>query len=204
MTRNKSVLIMAECAVMVALATVLSLISFGFPQGGSITLLSMLPILLVSYRRGVKVGVVTGFLYAVIQLLLGLKNLSYLPTAFGVVLCILLDYILPFSAIGLGGMFRSVRLSKNETANRVLTLILGAVIVILFRYLCHILSGVVIWYALDREWYADDPAHMVFRYGAWAFSVIYNGSFMIPELVLTTAGAAAVGSVKQIAQPVQS
>jgi len=46
----------------------------------------------------------------------------------------------------------------------------------------------VIWYALDLVWYADDPSHIVHQYGAWMFSLIYNGTFMIPEIIETVIG----------------
>lgn len=49
---------MTEAAVMVAMATVLSLIKFTkLPFGGSVTLLSMFPIIIYSIRRGVGRGV---------------------------------------------------------------------------------------------------------------------------------------------------
>ena len=60
--------ILVEGAVMVALATVLSFIRvFKLPWGGSITLLSMLPIVLFSIRRGVKSGLTVSFVFALIQ-----------------------------------------------------------------------------------------------------------------------------------------
>lgn len=47
---NKNVIMLCECAVMVALATVLSLIKIEFPYGGSITICSMRLILIIGYR----------------------------------------------------------------------------------------------------------------------------------------------------------
>ena len=53
--------ILAECALMIAIGTVLSNIKFfTMPNGGSITLLSMLPFVLVSFRHGAKWGLFTG------------------------------------------------------------------------------------------------------------------------------------------------
>lgn len=187
--RNPKVRILCESAIMVALATVLSLISiFRMPYGGSVTLLSMAPIIVLSLRRGVKVGLFAGFAHALIQLILGLENVGCVPTPQGMALCILLDYILPFTALGLGGMFRKVKFTKNDTTNLVLAAVLGTLAVTLFRFACHILSGVVIWYALDLEWYADDPSHLVHRYGPFLFSTIYNGAFMLPEIAETCLG----------------
>lgn len=183
---NSAVRILCESAIMVALATVLSLIKvYEAPYGGSVTLISMAPIIILSLRRGVKVGLAGGFVYSVIQLLLGLENVGWVPDAMGIFLCIVLDYIVPFTLLGLAGMFRNVQFTKSKTTNIILAAILGTVLVCLLRYFCHILSGVVVWYALDLEWYADDPEHIVNRFGAWAFSAIYNGSFMLPESIIT-------------------
>ncbi len=181
--------LLGECAVMVALATVLSLLKlWDSPYGGSITLLSMSPIILLSLRRGSRVGLAAGFVHSLIQLLLGLSNVAYVPTPGGIALCVLLDYILPFTLLGLAGIFRNAHLSGNTTTNLILSALLGTLLVTILRYLFHILSGVVIWYELDLVWYADDPQHIVNRYGPWMFSVIYNGIYMIPEIVATSIG----------------
>lgn len=179
---------------MVALATVLSFIKvFEAPYGGSITLVSMLPIMLVSLRHGVKPGLAAGLLHAVIQLLFGLHNVMYVPDAAGIVFCILFDYIIPFTFAGFAGAFRNVKFTKSENSNKIIAALIGIIAVMLVRYFCHILSGVVVWYALDLVWYADDPTHIVFKYGPWMFSAIYNGSFMIPETIITAiVGAATV------------
>lgn len=180
---SKKIHILAECAIMVALATVLSFLKiWDSPYGGSITVLSMTPIILLSLRRGVRVGLIGGFVHSLIQLLLGLSTVAYVPTPAGIVLCILTDYILPFTLLGLGGCIR--------TRNILLSAALGALLVTVLRYLCHIVSGVVIWYELDLVWYADDPTHIVNRFGQWAFSAIYNGIYMIPEIIATTIGSA--------------
>ena len=53
--------VLVECALMVAIGTVLANIKiFTMPNGGSVTLLSMLPFVLVSFRHGVKWGLFTG------------------------------------------------------------------------------------------------------------------------------------------------
>ena len=86
--KNRSVHILAESAIMIALATVLSMIKvYEAPYGGSVTLLSMAPIIILSMRRGVKTGLVAGFVHSLIQLLLGLNNVAWVPTPGGIVLC---------------------------------------------------------------------------------------------------------------------
>lgn len=194
--------VLTECAMMIALATVLSMIKvYEAPFGGSVTLLSMAPIIILSMRRGLKVGVAAGFVHSVLQLLLGLANVGWVPDIGGKVLCILLDYILPFTALGFGGMFRNVKFTQNKRMNIIIQALLGTLVVTLFRFACHVLSGVVIWYALDLEWYADDPTHIVNQYSKWMFSLVYNATFMVPEIIETLVGtpilAAALAKVKK-------
>ena len=193
--------VLTECALMIALATVLSLVKvYEAPFGGSVTLLSMVPIIVISMRHGVGVGLAAGFVHSVIQLIFGLANVAYVPDLMGKFLCILLDYILPFTMLGLGGIFRGVKFSKNARTNVIVAALIGTLLVTLLRFMCHILSGVVIWYALDLEWYADDPSHIVNRYSQWIFSLIYNGWYMVPEIIETAVGtpliAAALMKVK--------
>ena len=200
--KSSKIHILTESAIMVALATVLSMFKvWEAPYGGSVTVLSMAPIIILSMRRGVKVGLLAGFAHSLIQLLLGLGTVAYVPTPAGIVICVLTDYILPFTLLGLGGIFCNVSFTGNKMTNLVIAAVLGTLLVTLLRFACHIVSGAVIWYALDLEWYADDPAHIVHKYGAWLFSVIYNGGYMIPEIFTTTVGTPiltrALANVKQ-------
>lgn len=180
---------LAESAIMVALATVLSMLKlWESPYGGSVTILSMAPIIVLSMRRGLRVGLGAGFAHSLIQLLLGLSNVAWVPTPGGIAVCILTDYIVPFTLLGLGGVFRNVKFTEKEGPNVIIAAALGALLVTVLRYASHILSGAVIWYALDLEWYADDPTHIVHLYGPWTFSAIYNGIYMIPEIIATVVG----------------
>ena len=121
--RNPKVL--AEMAIFVSLATVLSLIViYTLPQGGAITLASMVPILWLALRRGSLVGVTAGVLYGVIQFII-------LPYAIDPVQ-VLLDYPLAFGVLGLAGFF-----SKWPFA--------GAVVGIGLRFVMHFVSGAVYW-----------------------------------------------------------
>lgn len=185
MRNNKNrVHLLAESAIMVALASVLSMIKlWQSPYGGSVTLLSMAPIILLSLRHGVKVGLLAGLAYSLVQLLQGLGNLAWIPTPLGIILCALLDYILPFTLLGLGGIF-SGKLGKNP----VLCGGAGAFLVSVIRYVCHVVAGAVIWYELDLQWYAYDPTHIVNLYGPWMFSIIYSAIYMVPEIIATTFG----------------
>ena len=169
---------------MIAAATALSMVPlWEAPYGGSVTLLSMVPIFVVSCMFGVKWGAATGFVYSVIQLILGLKNVAYIPTAWGMFACVMLDYIIAFTVLGLAGL--AVPGGLKNTKDSIFRATLGSAVAMIVRYICHVTVGAVVWYSLDLVWYADDPTHIVHKYGPWMFSAIYNGTFMLPEIVMT-------------------
>lgn len=170
---------LVEASLLVALATVLSVLKIAeLPYGGSITLASMFPILLLSYRHGVRWGLGGGLVYGVLQQLLGLNNLSYFTTWQSILAIIFLDYIIAFAVVGLGGLFRRTVQRQN------LSLGVGALFVCVLRYACHVLSGATVWAGLS----IPDGA-------ALAYSLIYNATYMIPETVVLVAVAYYLGSL---------
>ncbi len=177
---------LVECALMVALAIVLGMIPiYEAPYGGSVTLFSMVPLLIISFRHGVKWGLGGCFVYSVVNMLLGIKNLAYIPTPEGIIATIFLDYIIAFTVIGIAGMTKNLKITKNDTANSLINTFSGSLVALLIRFACHIVSGAVVWYSLTQGWYADDPTHIVHQYGPWMYSLVYNATFMVPEIVLT-------------------
>ena len=98
---------LVESALMVAVATVLSLLKIDLPFGGGVTLASMLPIILISHRYGFKWGLFTAFVYSVLQLILGVDNVGYATSAFMAAGVVVLDYILAYTVLGLSGLFGS-------------------------------------------------------------------------------------------------
>ncbi len=106
-----------------ALAAVLHAVRiYHLPQGGSITLGSMIPILLIALYYGAEVGYLTGFLYGMINLIQDPFILHPVQVLF--------DYPLPFMALGLAGYFKE-------------RMMLGTTIAVFGRFICHFLSGVV-------------------------------------------------------------
>lgn len=106
-----------------ALAAVLHAVRiYHLPQGGSITLGSMIPILLIALYYGAEVGYLTGFLYGMINLIQDPFILHPVQVLF--------DYPLPFMALGLTGYFKE-------------RMMLGTTIAVFGRFICHFLSGVV-------------------------------------------------------------
>ena len=175
MSRSK---ILVESALMVAVATVLSLVKLlDLPYGGAVTVGCMLPVIIISYRHGLKWGTLTGFVFAVIEQLLGLKNLSYVTTWQSIVAVILLDYLIAFMVIGWGGLFR--KHMKQPTA-----LFAGTIFVCLLRYCCHVLSGATVWAGLSIPTNA-----------ALLYSLGYNATYMLPETIVTAVLAYYLGSM---------
>ena len=168
-TKKKRILMISESAIMLALATVLSMIPFlQLPMGGSITIFSMLPILIIAYRYGVKWGFVVGTTYGLIQMVLGLNNLTYATSPWAAICIILFDYMVAFGVLGLGGLFRKLKIQSLGFA-------LGAVISCALRFLCHFITGVTVWGV-----YAEDMPVAL-------YSLLYNGSYMLPETAITVA-----------------
>ena len=166
--RRAALLRLAEGGVMLCLATILSVFKLAdLPYGGSITLGSLFPIVLLSYRHGTGFGLLCGLVYGVIQQLLGLNTLSYFSTWYSIVAIILLDYVLAFAAAGLGGIFR------NKMKNKGAALLLGGFTVCFVRYICHVISGCTVWAGMSIP-----------TGGALAYSFIYNATYMIPETVI--------------------
>lgn len=183
--QNTKTKILAEGAVMVALATVLSYIRvFKLPWGGSITLLSMLPIVLFSIRRGIKPGFIVSFVFSLVQfgqgIIDGLFGWGLTPVM--LIACILIDYIGAYTIIGIAGIFRTKKLPGW---------IGGIALAISLRFVFHFVSGVVIWQSFGELWegFTTDSTFL--------YSFLYNGAYMLPELIFTLIGAIILLSAPQ-------
>jgi len=192
---------LTESAMLLAVAIVLELVSKMFipemPFGGQITLVSMLPVVLISYRHGVKWGLVSGVTYALLEMALGAKTVAaaFQPGYFGdgrmilnaLIMCVL-DYLVAFTVLGLGGCFR------NRIKNPGLGLLCGSLVALGARYIAHIASGYILfsgwaeWF-FTQEGFPAWGAQLVNSLSPTAlgivYSVVYNGMYMIPEIVIT-------------------
>ena len=177
---------LTECAVMLALAVVLSFIKvWEMPMGGSLTLVSMLPIVMVSIKHGNKAGLAVGFLFSLIQLVQGIASgnvFPYCETAGIVALVVAFDYIVPFTVLGFAGAFRKIKIGKFDTFG----IYLGIVIVMAARFACHFITGFSVW----GQW-ADGMS-------PYMYSLLYNGTYMLPELIFTLIASVILIQVPQI------
>ena len=172
---------LTESAMLLAVAIVLELVSKMFipelPFGGQITLVSMLPVVLISYRHGVKWGLVSGVAYAMIEMAIGAKTVTaaFQPGYFGdgvlilnaLIMCVL-DYLVAFTVLGLGGIFR------DRIENRGMALCCGVIAALGARYLAHILSGYILFSGW-AEWFFTQEG-----FPAWGASLVASLS---PEVL---------------------
>ena len=170
----------------------------------------MLPIVLISYRHGVKWGLFSSFVYSLLQIALGLKTVTaaFQPGYFGdsvilinAVIMLLLDYIVAYTVLGFGGIFR------NKIKNRAASLALGSVFALTLRYIAHIFSGYILfsgwaeWFFTQEgfpAWGADLVANVGSNALGMIYSVVYNGMYMIPEIVLTAIAAVIISRFPKI------
>lgn len=146
----------AEVGIVVALAAVLNLIPvFELPQGGSISL-DMVPIMFLALRRGLKVGVIAGLVYGLVDL--AMKPYIVHPAQ------LVLDYPLAFGLVGLAGVMKPDNLAKVAIG----VLIGGA-----GRFAAHVLSGVIFFAS-----FAPKGQNVLL------YALVYNGLYMLPSTIV--------------------
>lgn len=170
---SSSLTMLTECAIMLALSFALSCAKlFEMPMGGSVTIASMLPVMLISIKYGVGPGLATSFLYSLTQLLQAIASANVFPyceTPGTLALCVLFDYIVPFTLLGLAGLFHKSKLTKNTELN----IYLGIIGVVVLRFFCHFVTGVAIW----GQWAPDGM-------GKYLYSFLYNGGFLSLDFLI--------------------
>lgn len=186
---------------MTALSVILSFIKiFDLPYGGSITLFSMLPVMFAGYAYGAKWGVISGAVLGTVQCISGAgTSLAYLtesPLSF--ILCLLFDFLVAFAVLGFSGIF------KNRMKSPKASFALGVVFSGMLRFLCHFITGWYVWgsYAESVLSSTETGAKIVEALSGQAlaavYSLVYNGSYMLPEIAITTVGAVLLISVKPV------
>lgn len=179
LTKKDKIRRLVESALMLALATLLAEFAIiKFPFGGSVTIFSQVPMVVVSYRYGIKWGAFAGLCMGVVQMLFGMGNFAYVSGIVAYLILIFADYIIAFGALGFGGMF------KNKIKSPVVAIALGGAVVSVIRFLCHFISGVTIWGD-----YADGAQ------AVWEYSLTYNAGYMVPELIITVIGCSVIASI---------
>lgn len=168
--------ILVEAALMLALSLVLSIIPFfSMPQGGSVSLCSCVPLVIMSLRHNAKWGLGTAAAFGFIKMFLGLQNVFLLKTLGPMVLCALLDYVLAYTFVGLSGII--AKRFKNIT----LGIVVGVFVSACLRLLCSFLSGVLLFSAYAP---AGTPV--------WIYSLLYNIPWCFVDSGLTLIATLAI------------
>ena len=164
-TEKISIEVVTEGAIFVALAVVFSLISklipfLELPQGGSFSL-SMLPLFIFGFRRGIKAGAIMGFVYGLVNFITDGYIIHWGSIFF--------DYLIPFTLVALSAGIFSRGAKKSSYKHIVLGVLIGG----LLRYIMHGLSGVIFF----AEYAEGNP---------WFYSfVLYN----LPYMAVSTIGS---------------
>lgn len=144
-------------ALMIALSMVLSqIVLFRMPQGGSVTLFSILPIVLTAYILGTRRGILAG-------VCVGLLNLIFGPYVIHP-LQLIIDYPLAFGAMGLGGLCRNMKDGLRK----------GYLVSLLGRYFFAVLSGIIFFGSYAPK-----------SFNAVTWSLWYNFTYLAVEGVIT-------------------
>jgi thiamine transporter len=123
---------------------------FNMPFGGNFLGISMIPLVLVGFLFGIKYGVIAGFIYGLIEILLA-------PSGYIIGWSFLLDYLVGFTAFGLTGLFKS-RFSSVQS------IVLGVLLAGFIRYLSVSIAGVIFWSEVIN---ADAFVYSFFIYNPW-------------------------------------
>lgn len=173
----------AEIAIFAAIAFILDFIQEKiwnltplFPNGGSIGF-AMVPIMIISFRRGIICGGICGLITGLLQMLGGVYAIGGSKWQWYDVFCqILLDYTLTYCAVGIlsGIIFHLLSVEKSNKYN-ISIIILGVIIGGLGKFLCHYLAGVIFWQSFEI---------FGMSVSASLYSFIYNGLYCIPNIIV--------------------
>lgn len=166
---------LAYAAVCIATSFALSYVKlFSLPQGGSVTLVSFLPLMLFSYMFGIRKGVLVGVIYGLMQFIQSPWFVH--PMQF------IVEYPVAFCTIGLAGIFHEHKVLENKMPVQFL---LGGILVAVLRYAAHVIAGIYVWGSSDPN------------YGVVAWSFLYN-SFVFVDMAFTIAVGCALTASKSI------
>lgn len=171
----------AYAAICVALSYALSWIGIRLPFGGTITFASILPVAVYCYFFGFRKAAIVCAVYMLLQL----TQTPYIINVWSM----LLDYLIPYFALSLVGIFSYNSGSKAQGQKRSLArhwgFFAGMLIYIIIRYVSHVLCGVLFW--------GDPDGNMGFA--ALGYSLSYN-SFCLIDMAIAAAAAVLLLSSK--------
>jgi len=162
---------LVEVAIFSALALLLDILPLSFKiwaQGGSISF-AMIPVFIVAFRWGIKGGLLSGFLWGILQVATGTAYILTPLQGF-------IDYVFAFTVLGFAGIFanriqQAVKAKKTKTYLSYITA--GVLIGSALRFIAHYVAGIVFFGSAVE----DQPV--------WIYSLVYNLSYMLPAFILS-------------------
>jgi thiamine transporter len=169
--KSNRLLFLIEISIFTALALLLDILPISFKiwaQGGSVSF-AMIPVFIVAFRWGLKGGLLSGFLWGILQIAVG--NAWILTPLQGFI-----DYALAFTVLGFAGIFakqvqESVKKGKVKSYLSYITA--GVFVGSALRFIAHYVAGIVFF------------GSAVEGQPAWLYSLIYNASYMVPSFILS-------------------
>lgn len=197
---------LCESAILIAIGTILSMIKIiNYPWGGGVTICAMLPIILIGYRWGVKWGFFSSFVFGVLQLSLAFIDNDFgIPSLWALIAMLLIDYILAYTMLGFGGIFR------NKFKSPAGALVLGTVLAVFMRYFMHFVSGAIFFGEWASWFFGDTTSGFSMEIGGWVlghfsgvglsmlYSATLNGITMLCEMAITVVAAVIVAKIPVI------
>lgn len=176
MKKSFNLTVLAEIAIFSALAFALDIFQSGlfrgvFTNGGSIGI-AMLPVLIISYRRGFVPGLICGIITSFLQMLGGVYAIA--SVWYNMLLQILLDYVLTYPLVAFAGLFAKSFQKATTNKARLTYLCIGSALGGVLKFLSHFLAGVLFWQNFD---FVGGPA---------VYSLVYNGGYMLPNIIICT------------------
>ncbi|MFA5560765.1 MAG: energy-coupled thiamine transporter ThiT [Acholeplasmataceae bacterium] len=198
MKETKKLLIVANLiAIAIAIDVITSMFNLRMPFGGNFIGISMLPLILIGLFFGLKYGLISGFIYALYNftsdyiiyidaLRLTLESWTGITWTFWHILgLVFLDYIIPFMAFGLSGLFADGFKSKAKFVYAALT-------VSAIRLFSSTFAGTLLWgssikYAASSN---DEDARFavsIFKFvdnNLFLYSLLYNLTYILTSTAL--------------------
>lgn len=193
--------LLALAIVLDVLITAIPGLNLSMPFGGKFFGISMLPLVMIGLMFGLKYGLIAGFIYAIYNF--GFDYLVYIDSlrvtlegwtgeswgALKIFFLILFDYLIPFMAFGLSGIFKDGFKKKSQ-------FIYGFVLVSLIRLVSSTISGIILWsssikYAVEQVALGEANENIGTRIFAfvgnkvWLYSLSYNFIYIATTLAVT-------------------
>lgn len=163
--QRKRLIVLTEISMITALSVVFTMITpfkFFWLYGGEVSF-AMVPIVLLSFRRGIYAGVCSGLLTGMIHLFMPGAILLHPAQIF-------LDYIMTYALLGTAGLFPLLKEQKRGI--QVVVLCLGTLTAGLLKLCSHFLSGVIFF-----------KQYTPVGESIYWYSLAYNASYMVPDMI---------------------